>query len=313
MVKAKTANSRSVVVGVFEDRQRAQQCVEELRRSGFREDQVSLVSKGQEGEVQAQGNKAITGAAAGAAVGAGAAALASLGMTFGIIPVIGPILAVGPLAAALISAAGGAAAGGLVGALVGLGIPEEEAKYYEGELHGGRTLVTVHADGRYDEAYAIIHRFGAYNYETAATRTGTATAKAEGGTTVQVREEELHARKQPVQAGEVRVHKDVVTEQKTLQVPVQREEVVVERHPVAGHQASTGDIRPGEEIRIPVKEEQVRVEKEAVVKEEVKVGKRKVQDTETVGGTVRKEEVRVEQEGDVNVRGDTKSSTPRKK
>jgi uncharacterized protein (TIGR02271 family) len=118
---------------------------------------------------------------------------------------------------------------------------------------------------------------------------------------MQVREEELRTRKQPVQTGEVRVRKEVVTENKTLEVPVQREEVVIERHPVAGR-ASSGDIRPGEQMRIPVKEEQVHVTKEAVVKEEVKVGKRQVQGIEHVGGTVRKEQVRVEREGDVQVR-----------
>ena len=62
------------------------------------------------------------------------------------------------------------------------------------------------------------------------------------------------------------------------------------------------DIGPGEEIRIPVREEQIFVEKRPVVKEEVTVGKRVVQDTERVGGEVRKEEVRVEREGDVDIR-----------
>jgi len=295
-----------VVVGVFEDRQRAQNCVEELRRTGFRENQISFLSKGQQGEIHEEGGKTLAGAGTGAAVGAGAAALASLGMTFGIIPVIGPVLAVGPLAAALLSAVGGAAAGGLVGSLVGWGLPEEEAKYYEGELHGGRTLVTVQAEGRYDEAYAILRRFGAYDMSNRTAMQATAgTARTQGGTTVQVHEEELHAHKQPVQTGEVRVHKEVITEHKTLDVPVQREEVVVERHPVAGGRASSADIHAGEEIRIPVKEERVHVEKTPVVTEEVSVGKRTVQESETVGGTVRKEKVHVEKEGDVSVRGDT--------
>ena len=67
---------------------------------------------------------------------------------------------------------------------------------------------------------------------------------------------------------------------------------------------SSSELKPGEEIRIPVKEEQVRVEKEAVVTEEVKVGKRQVQETAQVGGYVRKEELKVEEEGDVTVKGD---------
>jgi uncharacterized protein (TIGR02271 family) len=118
--------------------------------------------------------------------------------------------------------------------------------------------------------------------------------------TIQLKEEHLTAHKTPVKAGEVEVRKEVHTEHKTIQVPVEREEVVIERRP-AGGTAATGDIR-AEEIRIPVKEEKVNVTKEAVVKEEVSVGKRKVADTKTVGGTVRHEEVKVETTGDARVR-----------
>jgi len=121
--------------------------------------------------------------------------------------------------------------------------------------------------------------------------------------TIQVREEELQAQKRPVEAGEVTLRKDVTTEHKTLEVPVRHEEVVIERHAASGQGASSGDIREGEEVRIPVMDEEVDVQKRAVVKEEVSVGKRVVQDTERVGGEVRKEHVRVEREGDVDVRG----------
>ncbi len=141
-----------------------------------------------------------------------------------------------------------------------------------------------------------------------AARTGHAAGTAEGGQTVQVREEQLHARTQPVETGEVRVRKEVHTEHKTMEVPVQREEVVVERHAPTGRGTSS-DIREGEEIRVPVMEEQVVVEKTPVVKEEVTVGKRVVQDTERVAGEVRKEEVHVEREGDVDVRGSGTSTT----
>jgi len=305
------AKQRSSVVAVFHDHTRAQEAVRALRQAGFSEDQIGVVGRHHEKDVAAasEGSKAGAGAATGVAAGAGIAALWSLGITFGVVPVIGPILAAGPLAAALLSAAGGAAAGGLVGALIGLGIPEHEAKYYEGEFHAGRTIVTVHANGRSDEAWAILQRYGAYNRETAATSTAasavpaataTGAARTEAGQTVQVHEEHLHATKQPVETGEVRVRKEVHTEQQNVQVPVTREEVVIERRPASGH-ASTSDIRPGEEVRIPVKEEKVHVEKEAVVKEEVNVGKRKVHDTEHVSGTVRKEEVKVEETGNVEV------------
>jgi len=134
--------------------------------------------------------------------------------------------------------------------------------------------------------------------------------------TFQVKEERLHAEKRPVEAGEVKVSKEVHTETKTLEVPVQREEVVIERTPVHGRSGaegiSAGDIGEGEQIRIPVREEQVNVIKEAVVTEEVKVGKRTVQDTEQVSGQVRKEEVKVEKSGDVDVKtcGTGKGTNP---
>jgi uncharacterized protein (TIGR02271 family) len=293
---------RSTIVGVFEDRQQAQRAVDELRRAHFREDQIGVVARDGSGATTAAheetGSHAGAGAAAGAATGAGVGALWALGIAAGMLPAIGPVIAGGLLASVLASAAGGLVAGGIVGALIGLGIPEEEARYYEGEFKAGRTIATVKADGRYDEAWAILRRYGAYDQ---ATNRATAGARTEGQT-FQVREEELHARKQPVQTGEVRVHKEVHTEHRTLDVPVQREEVVLERHPVSGHQTAGSAIRAGEEIRIPVREEQVHVEKTPVVKEEVTVGKRKVQDTQTVSGEVRKEQVKVEREGEANVR-----------
>jgi len=123
------------------------------------------------------------------------------------------------------------------------------------------------------------------------------------GATIQLREEELHAHKRFVEKGEVRVRKDVVTEHRTIEVPVQREEIVIERHAPTGAHASASDIGPGEEIRIALREERITVEKRPVVKEEVTVGKRVVHGTERVGGEVRKEEMRVERverEGDVD-------------
>jgi len=121
--------------------------------------------------------------------------------------------------------------------------------------------------------------------------------------TIQLREERLKVRKTPVETGDVRVRKEVVTEQKTIDVPVEREEVVIERRPASGR--ATGTDFGAEEIRIPVKEEKVDVTKEAVVTEEVSVGKRKVQDTKHVSETVRKEELGVDTHGDVNVKGPT--------
>ena len=128
-------------------------------------------------------------------------------------------------------------------------------------------------------------------------------AREEGGRSVELREEELQARRRPVEAGEVQVRKDVVEEQRTVDVPVTREEVYVERHPVEGREASDRPIGEGETIRVPVREEEVTVEKRPVVREEIRVGKQEVQETERVSDTVRREEARIEGEGGVDVRG----------
>jgi hypothetical protein len=152
---------RSTVVGVFENGHQAKQAVDELRRAGFREEQIGVAGRHAD-----EGSKVGEGAATGAAVGAGVGALWAIGIAAGVLPVIGPVIAGGLLASVLASAAGGAVAGGIVGALVGLGIPENEASYYEEEFKAGRTLVTVKADSRANEAWGILARNGAYNMET---------------------------------------------------------------------------------------------------------------------------------------------------
>src|SRR5947209_7685036 len=166
--------NRTTAVGVFHDRAKAQQAVSELRRMGFRDDQIGVVTQNHDQHVAGAkdaGTKAGEGAAIGAAAGAAGGALWALGIAAGVFPPLG-LVAGGTLMAILASAGAGAAAVSIVGALIGLGIPEEEARYYEGEVKAGRTLVTVKADGRYDEAVATLRRFGAYdvtNREAAST------------------------------------------------------------------------------------------------------------------------------------------------
>jgi len=309
-----TQKKRTAVVGVFEDRSKAQQAVEELARAGFTEEQIGVIALNKDSDTEeGKGSHVGTGALTGVAAGAGVGALWALGIAANVLPGIGPVISGGIIASILASAAGGAAIAGIVGALVGLGIPEEDAHYYEGEFKSGRTLVTVKSDGRNDEAWTILHSHGAYRRESGRThaRGGATTAfgtraatssKTSEDQTMQLHEEKLRVNKQPTKAGEVRVRKQTVTEQKTLQVPVTHEEVVIERRPASG-KASAADMAPGEEVRIPVTEERVRVEKDTVLKEEVHVRKRKVTDTEQVSGTVRKEEIKVEQEGDVTTHG----------
>jgi uncharacterized protein (TIGR02271 family) len=325
------APHRTTVVGVFEDRQKADQAVDALRRGGFREDQIGVAMRhddsmsGTASDASETESQAGAGAAAGALTGLGLGALAGLGVLSGMIPVVGPAIAGGTLGVLLTNAAAGAGLGGLAGALIGGGMPEHEASYYQGEFEAGRTIVTVTADGRADEANAILHRFGAYDMSTKtkpAMGTGASTTAATSsaaqsrpatarGTshetagrdtgTMQLKEEQLRAEKHPVETGEVHVRKEVRTEHKSIEVPVQREEVVVERTPVHGHHAAEGGIGKEGEIRVPVHEERVEVSKTPVVTEEVKVGKRTIQDTERVSGEVRKEEARVEHKGDAKV------------
>jgi len=308
---------QAAVVGVFDSQSDAQRAVQELKRMGFRDDEIGVAHKKDStdpGETESGESYASTGALAGVATGAGVGALWGIGIAAGMLPAIGPVIAGGTLAAILASAATGAAAAGIVGALVGMGISEDEAKDYESELHSGRTVVTVKGS-RANEARMVLDRFNGFDMQrrnesktAAACSTGTATSAERGKTAqsgdkqkIQLREEELHVTKHPVQVGEVQVRKEVHTEQRTIQVPVKREEIVVERHTATG-QGGSGEIGRNEEIRIPVREEQVQVNKEAVVKEEVTVGKQQVESTKEVADTVRKEDVRIEKKGNVNLK-----------
>ena len=167
----------------------------------------------------------------------------------------------------------------------------------------------LRADGRYDEAQRLLRRYGAYDVESRGAGP-TAPRAAEGERAVQLREEELVARKRPVEAGEAQVRKEVVTEQRTVQVPVAREELVVERRPVERRPAEQPVGEAADVIEVPLREEQVQVEKRPVVYEEVEVGKRQVQETQRVSDTVRREEARIDQEGDVEVRGTDETRRP---
>jgi uncharacterized protein (TIGR02271 family) len=101
---------------------------------------------------------------------------------------------------------------------------------------------------------------------------------------------------------EVGLRKGVVSEQQTIDVPVTHEEVVSERRSGSGQPSDT-PIGEGETYRVPVREEQVSVQKQPVVREEITLGKRQVQDTQQVSETVRREEAHIEREGDLNPQG----------
>ena len=125
--------------------------------------------------------------------------------------------------------------------------------------------------------------------------------REESGATVQLREEELAARKQTIEAGRVSAGTEVVEQEQTLQVPVTREEVTIQRHAVDRRPSDEPISATSEVLNVPVREEQVSLDKQAVVYEEVSLGTRAVQETHRVSDTVRKEVVDVDTTGDVDV------------
>ena len=152
---------RNTAVGVFTDFTHAEQAIEELRCAGFASDRIGFIAD-DPAKVEAppveQGTQAEKGAAVGATVGGVLGAAVGLAVAEFVLPVVGPVIVGGLLAWALGGAVTGGASGGIFGALIGLNVPEEEARHCEQQFHSGRSLVTVHAGDRYDEAVAILRR-----------------------------------------------------------------------------------------------------------------------------------------------------------
>ncbi len=146
----------------------AEAIVDDLKMSGFSNNDISVLFPDKWGTrefAHEHHTKAPEGAAAGA--GTGGILGGTLGWLVGIgslaIPGLGPFIAAGPIMAALSGAAVGATVGGLAGALIGLGIPEYEARLFEGEVKQGKILISVHTengDDR-DRAKEIFKSLGA--------------------------------------------------------------------------------------------------------------------------------------------------------
>ena len=169
-----TTTQRSTVVGVFHERDEARDAIEALKDAGFDAQDIGVLSPDKE-ETRAvaeetgahAGSGAATGAVAGGILGGIGGWLIGIGALA--IPGIGPFIAAGAFATALGGAAIGAGVGAIAGALVGMGVPDDEAKYYEGEVESGRTLVTVRTSDRYAEAQQLLRRHGAYDIESGRT------------------------------------------------------------------------------------------------------------------------------------------------
>src|SRR5919112_5998359 len=248
-----TTRTSGTVVGLFHNQADAERAIQRLKREGFSESQIGVAIKdrGRQDElIEGTGTQAAEGAATGA-IGGGVLG-GVIGLLAGVgalaIPGIGPIIAGGTLASTLAGAGIGAAAGGLLGALVGMGVPEEDAQHFDQGFRAGGTLVTVNAGDRAEEARDCLYESGAdlgsmgRGMGTLRSAADRSPRSAEETQRLQLREEELRAEKERVEAGEVRVRKEVVSEERTLEVPVTREEVVIERRPAAQGQPASGSI-----------------------------------------------------------------------
>lgn len=221
------------------------------------------------------------------------------------------------------------------------GVAQDEAQVYTGRLNEGNIVLMANAGNRGEDALNIMLGAGAeyMNLHGAGAGSGgqmqgQAQTSGQGGNydarhyqnleanqrqygrydqnlgrarnaeemRIQLREEELHATKRAVQAGEVEVRKTVHEEQRQIPVDVKHEEVYVERRQV--DQPIRGEITDAQDevIRVPVYEEQVQVTKQGRVAEEVVIGKNVEQERQVVTGTVRREDVEVVDTGNLEAR-----------
>jgi hypothetical protein len=145
------AGKNTAVFGIYSTRSSVETAVDALKADGFRNTDISVLfpeNVGTKDFALSKGTKAPEGAATGGA--SGVVLGGALGWLAGIgalaIPGLGPLIAAGPIVGALAGAGAGGAIGGLAGALIGMGIPEYEAKRYEGRVKEGGILLSVHSD-----------------------------------------------------------------------------------------------------------------------------------------------------------------------
>ena len=160
--------------GIFSTRLGVENAVDQLKAAGYRNTDISVLfphNQGSKDFATEKNTKAPEGATAGA--GTGAVIGGALGWLAGIgalaIPGVGPFIAAGPIMAALAGVGVGGALGGITGALIGLGLPEYEAKRYEGRINKGGILLSVHCDDSEctEKAKDILKRAGAEDISSA--------------------------------------------------------------------------------------------------------------------------------------------------
>jgi len=143
--------ANKAVFGLYSTRRQVENAVDELKAKGFRNADVSVLfseNVGTKDLAHERGTKApeglATGATSGAVIGGALGWLAGIGALA--IPGVGPLIAAGPIIGALTGVGVGGTLGGIAGGLIGLGVPEYEAKRYEGRIKSGNILLSVHAD-----------------------------------------------------------------------------------------------------------------------------------------------------------------------
>src|SRR5882757_9046973 len=168
------ASKNTAVFGIYKTSAQAERAVDRISAAGFSYNDISVLLPDTQSSKEFAHEKntkapegAATGVATGGAIGGTLGLLAGIGAIA--IPGVGPFIAAGPIMGALAGLGAGAAAGGLVGALVGMGIPEYEAKRYEGRVKDGGILVSVHCDDSawVDRAKEILKRSGAEDISSA--------------------------------------------------------------------------------------------------------------------------------------------------
>jgi hypothetical protein len=168
------AGKKTAVFGIYRTVAHAESAVDDLVGDRFSNSDVSVLLPDTQSTREFAHEKntkapegTATGVAAGGTVGGTLGLLAGIGALA--IPGLGPFIAAGPIMGALAGAGVGGAVGGLVGALVGMGIPEYEAKRYEGRVKNGGVLLSVHCDTSEQVARAkeILKRTGAEDIASA--------------------------------------------------------------------------------------------------------------------------------------------------
>jgi uncharacterized protein (TIGR02271 family) len=301
--------TRTAVTAYFKRRSNAEAAIDELEQNGFTHAQISLAVRPEYGTTDTEGSSYSTGHDLGQKTGSMWGKIVNFfeGKDAG----NATTSTAGTPGAAYDSTGTNSVHSGydynsdeFQGSLDQLNVSKDHARYFGHHFSQGEegAIVTVNAPERAEEAEQILEKNSgdigrnAADFEYPSALPTAAATETEATQRVQLLGEILRVHKDRVQRGEVILRKNVVTENQTFQVPVQREELVITRTPVTGSASATSGTIGGEnEIRIPLSEERVRITKENTILEEVSIGKRELTDNQTVTDSVRHEELSVDE------------------